>query len=594
MPLRIPTRPLAFGRFKFALLVSLAMWLFAAIPVQAQVADYRIENGWFFTQSGGDTEDPTDGYAVVDDQSARFWTAFRNLGGEQAVGFPVTQRFVWDGFVTQVFQKVAFQWRPETDSVAFINVFDDLQRRGFDSALEDRLIPPQATFIEDGLSFVEIQQQRIGLLDAEPALRAQFYSVENPVLWYGLPQSRVREYGEGLLRSVRMQRAVLQLWTRDVPWAKAGTVTIANGGDEAKALGLWPTWASAPTAPAPLPTPRSELGLSSFYRKHLDAGGIPVIASDNVPDLALFRAAGIANEMLAFRPDLHSTIVASGTRIAVISDAELLTEIPEYSRLYEQFPGVDWNVRAAGGLGATTFIPVTSTKEGNLLCAAGDPYQNSDILVHEFGHSILNMGIRLHPGGQEFVSRLQAAYDRSTGAGLWRLTYAGTNIEEYWAEGVQSWFDLNGPPNSDQNDVNTRAELVEYDPDLAELLREVFGEGRVVSSCQELVDDSSVLVEGTVVGPDGQAEPGVEVWALDGRNSYFGSSFPHQFALRLKPGNYTLGLRSGADPDCGWIGFYGPNGFARQLGSAATVNAVESPVDGIEIRLPAQVEALCE
>ena len=579
-------------RFLIAVLAGLAFAVFVASPAQAQATDYRIADGWFFTQSAGDSLDPTDGFAVVDDDSAKFWTEFQELGGIQAVGYPVTRRFVWDGFVTQVFQKAAFQWRAESDSVALLNVFDDLWRHGFDLELEDRLIPPQERFAEDGLSFAEIRDRRIALLDAEPALREHFESVSNPIFWFGLPQSRVREYGNGLLRTIRMQRAVLQLWTRDVPWATAGTVTVANGGDEAKALGFWPAKATGPQAAAPLPAPPSELGLSDFYQKYLDAGGIPVVGSDQAPDSALFRAAAIADQMLAFRPDLRSTMAATGTRIAVIANSERLTQIPEYSRLYEQFPGTDWDYRAGAGLGATTFIPVTSTRESNLLCKPEDPYRNSDVLVHEFGHSILNLGIRLQPDGQEFVARLQSAYDRSTGSGLWRHTYAGSNIEEYWAEGVQSWFNLNGPPSLDQNDVNTRSELLEYDPGLSLLLREVFGEGWVADSCHEVIDTSSVLVEGTVVGPDGQPESAAIVQAFHGQHPVLSSTVSGEFVLRLGPGRYQLGL-FGADPNCGWIGYYGTGGFTQLRDDALTIEVGEEPIAGIEIRLPAGFDELC-
>ena len=238
-----------------AVLAALALALLLPPQSESQSADYQIAGGWFYTQTGGDTPDPFDGYAVVDDPQARFWTAFVDLGGVQAVGYPVTQRFNWDGFVTQVFQKAAFQWRADTGKVEFINVFDDLNRLGFDDALEARLIPGQEQFQEAGLDFDEITARRIALLDAEPALRARYESVGDPLRWFGLPQSQVREYSNGLLRSIRLQRAVLQLWTEDVPWASAGTVTVANGGEEAKALGMWPADAAKPVkAPAPAMT----------------------------------------------------------------------------------------------------------------------------------------------------------------------------------------------------------------------------------------------------------------------------------------------------------------------------------------------------
>ena len=47
-----------------------------------------------------------------------------------------------------------------------------------------------------------------------------------------------------------------------------------------------------------LPVPAS-LGVSPFYTKYVDAQGIPVLASDKVPDAALLVARDIVNSMLA-------------------------------------------------------------------------------------------------------------------------------------------------------------------------------------------------------------------------------------------------------------------------------------------------------
>ena len=63
--------------------------------------------------------------------------------------------------------------------------------------------------------------------------------------------------------------------------------------------------------------------------------------------------------------------------------------------------------------------------------------------------------------------------------GLWKGKYASVNHHEYFAEGVQSWFDNNRPPDHDHNHVDTRKELIEYDPALADLCREVFGETKL-------------------------------------------------------------------------------------------------------------------
>ncbi|MEI8106396.1 MAG: hypothetical protein WCI46_01155 [Verrucomicrobiota bacterium] len=54
--------------------------------------------------------------------------------------------------------------------------------------------------------------------------------------------------------------------------------------------------------------------------------------------------------------------------------------------------------------------------------------------------------------------------------------YAAGNSAEYWAEGVQDWFDTNRTMDHDHNHIHTRAQLKEYDPLLAKLCQEVLGD----------------------------------------------------------------------------------------------------------------------
>ncbi|MFO1514691.1 MAG: peptidylprolyl isomerase, partial [Verrucomicrobiota bacterium] len=117
---------------------------------------------------------------------------------------------------------------------------------------------------------------------------------------------------------------------------------------------------------------------------------------------------------------------------------------------------------------------ISSCAEENLLCFPNDPYSAENILIHEFGHAILNYGMRsIDPG---FKARVRKARDQALAAGLWKNTYAATDVEEYWAEAVQDWFDNNRENDAQHNAVNTRAELKEYDPALAALCAEAFGE----------------------------------------------------------------------------------------------------------------------
>jgi len=75
----------------------------------------------------------------------------------------------------------------------------------------------------------------------------------------------------------------------------------------------------------------------------------------------------------------------------------------------------------------------------------------------------------------EWQARLEAAYDTALAAGLWTDTYAATGAEQYFAEGLQSWYDANreaAPPDGLHNAINTRSELEAYDPELASLIAE--------------------------------------------------------------------------------------------------------------------------
>lgn len=229
--------------------------------------------------------------------------------------------------------------------------------------------------------------------------------------------------------------------------------------------------------------PRS-LGLAPFYRKYLDAAGIPVVGSVRVPAKALVQARDIVLHMTSKRPDVREKMADNQLRVAVMAAGEVTTDIPEHSDLNEAFPQTNWNTRARG-LGPTLVRPAVSCAEENLLCYPQDPYRGEDILVHEFAHAMHVMGIRyVDPA---FDAELATVYQAARASGSWNNTYAMSNKEEYWAEGVQCWFDVNQeavPSNGIHNQINTRAELKKYDAGLYGLIGRYFlaSDGRI--SCQ--------------------------------------------------------------------------------------------------------------
>ena len=220
------------------------------------------------------------------------------------------------------------------------------------------------------------------------------------------------------------------------------------------------------------PELREAFDLDPFYEKYVDAGGIPILASREVSDDALIGARRIVRHMMSKSPELYEPLRHNKVRIAIIASDQSTTDIPEHRDLNSVLPETNWDQRTRG-VGATRERPACSAGEENLLGLTGDRYRGENILVHEFAHTIAEMAIQERD--PEFSTRLEAAYARAMEAGLWRGTYAARNAREYWAEGVQSWFDANlerHVPDGNHNHVNTREELRAYDPALAALIAE--------------------------------------------------------------------------------------------------------------------------
>jgi dipeptidyl-peptidase 4 len=230
--------------------------------------------------------------------------------------------------------------------------------------------------------------------------------------------------------------------------------------------------------------PPASLGLDPFYGKYLDAGGFPVISSARVPDEALLKAREVILAMTAGLPEhILDTMRARGVRLGIMAARyEGTTDIPEH-RFLRNDTTMNWDVRARG-LGGTPRLPLTTASEENILCYQIDKYHAEDILIHEFAHTIHLVGIVLNDPG--FNDRLQKMLDSARAKGLWKDTYAETNIEEYWAEGVQTWFNVNATvPEADglHNHIGTRAQLKEYDTELYALLKGFFPENDDCISC---------------------------------------------------------------------------------------------------------------
>ena len=248
-------------------------------------------------------------------------------------------------------------------------------------------------------------------------------------------------------------------------------------------------WRYKPVAKQPQVTsPPASLKCDPFYKKYVRARGLPILGSEKVSDKAMLEANYLIRQMFAYRHDILKTMIDAGVSLVVVGVNEKVTDIPEYRGLEMPEQG-DKPLR---GLGCTPQRKTISCGEENLLNSPGDPCAGESILIREFAHALhvitgyrpidrdfdkkpkQQYELRVKRLDKEFNDKVKQLYEKALERGAWKNTYAATNHEEYWSEGVQSWFDANRQNTSGHNDVNTREELEAYDPDLAKLIAEVF------------------------------------------------------------------------------------------------------------------------
>eukprot|EP00030_Apusomonadida_sp_AF-17_P002799 a341840_7.p1 GENE.a341840_7~~a341840_7.p1 ORF type:complete len:375 (+),score=92.18 a341840_7:42-1127(+) len=219
----------------------------------------------------------------------------------------------------------------------------------------------------------------------------------------------------------------------------------------------------------------SQAGFGRFYALRVEsmrAPGLEIVSLAGVDRAAIDRARSVVDSMLAGCS--ASVIDALGhdhQRVAVIGRNQQTTDIPEHGHLKgeQTADGRDFDA-GTRGLGGTVAIPTTSVGEENVLHLPQDRYHAESILVHEFAHHIMNVAVSPSIRAAIKAAFLAARRARSYTPGIYMMA----NEEEYWAEGVQAWFDAS--VRTDVNDgVNTREGLAERDPALAALMRAVFG-----------------------------------------------------------------------------------------------------------------------
>ena len=220
---------------------------------------------------------------------------------------------------------------------------------------------------------------------------------------------------------------------------------------------------------------RQQFDIPEYYTKGVIVRGIPISSSDKASDYALLECAYDLDHMFAESPQwVVAALTASKVRMSLMSTREYTMDLPDNQswqtdRTLEKMAYWDKRARGMGGL------PAASCSEENILNLSSDPYKDENITLHEFSHVVATAIKAVNP---QWYEKLRATYKEAVEAGRFAGSYAGTNPAEYWAEGAQDWFSCNSPAkNNIHNGIWTREHLKEYDPALAKMLAEVFGDG---------------------------------------------------------------------------------------------------------------------
>ena len=256
-------------RLALALLSAILLLVLVA-PVYAVGCDgIALDDGCLFTATGSDTAEPDDGFAVTNDNDVPMW-AFVRTKSLQAIGYPISQRWVDGPFTLQAFQKVILQWSPGENRMNYYNTLDALANKHPDVRLPN--VPLHQVFYTAGLSFPEVTEVHLALLDDNPKIKAAFLAEPDWLNLFGLPiryeEREVNGNPQGL-QLLRAQRIVFEVWNVPAPGTSVGAVGRQNVPDKVKRLSnvIIPDAAKAPitasmvsnlpshTLPTPTPEP---------------------------------------------------------------------------------------------------------------------------------------------------------------------------------------------------------------------------------------------------------------------------------------------------------------------------------------------------
>jgi hypothetical protein len=248
--------------------------------------------------------------------------------------------------------------------------------------------------------------------------------------------------------------------------------------------------------PSVMPPPAA-FNVHPYYTKFSHAREFVVLGSRHVSDEALLAANDTVRKMFAYRHDILKALIADGCRLVVLGRSENLGDLPEFT-----------DAKGKAGFDAVRYLDYTPERkllvvpEENVLGLPDEPLAGKGMVVSVFAKALYRVaGLRpVEPAFEkqrgkqqyelrvrrldfEFDRRLAKAHEDAKAKGLWKGTPAGNDKFEYWAAGVEAYFDATGrglPPHGADRPITTREALRAYDPVLYALVDETMAYGERV------------------------------------------------------------------------------------------------------------------
>ena len=194
--------------------------------------------------------------------------------------------------------------------------------------------------------------------------------------------------------------------------------------------------------------------------KHLDAGGIAIVGSENLSDKILYAAKDIVLKTTSKCPEIRDVLsiydcflIAPGDSGESVAAALGLDESDPQYKYGCTLPLQPPKCRTE----------LASVVEWEHPLGSGNYNPDMGVFVHELGHAI---SFVLPALDLSFHGLLNQAYERSKKLNRFVNPQSTKNQWEYWAEGVRIWY----YETRVSWRFETRNAFKNYDPDLTELL----------------------------------------------------------------------------------------------------------------------------